>query len=245
MRTLTPFIAAVLLALTAPGVFAQQELEGSRIYVALFNIRYSDIPEWAEIYYEHSVPVLEELVSEEMIDAFNIRMHHTGGEYNIRQGVIGDDDTDFEAFWEAYLERLEARDARAFERLNRMILAHTDEIWNIDVANLPDPGTSRYAYEAQFQVNFADWERWNELWDRDVLPAAERAMADGLLQGYVVEGHNTGGRFNWKVLYIFDDWDAFDEVEAAFFEAAPLDHPIWSMFTAHRDELWQELSPPN
>ncbi len=28
------------------------------------------------------------------------------------------------------------------------------------------------------------------------------------------------------------------------FEAAPLDHPIWKMFSAHRDELWEALPAP-
>lgn len=35
-------------------------------------------------------------------------------------------------------------------------------------------------------------ERWNELWAKDLLPVMEHAMADGLLQGYGVEGHSTG-----------------------------------------------------
>ena len=33
----------------------------------------------------------------------------------------------------------------------------------------------------------------------------DKAIADGLIQGYVVEGHNTGGRFNWKIVWLYDD----------------------------------------
>ncbi len=238
-------LTALLLGLTAPGVIAQQDQVGTRIYVALFNIKYSDIPQWTADYYDQGVPILEALVAEGAITAFNILMHHTGGEYSIRQGLIGDDDTDYEAVWDTYLGQLAQANATAFERSNRMILAHVDEVWNIDVSNIPNGGDTQYLYEAQFQVNFADMERWNELWAEDLLPTADQAMADGLLQGYVVEGHNTGGRFNWKILFFYDEWDNFNEIEAAIFEAAPLDHPVWSMSTAHKDELWQALPPPN
>ncbi len=237
-------LTTLLLGLTAPRVIAQQDQVGTRIYVALFNIKYSDIPQWTADYYDQGVPILEALVAEGAITAFNMLMHHTGGEYSIRQGLIGDDDTDYEAVWDAYLGQMAQVNATAFERSNRMILAHVDEVWNIDVSNIPNGGGTQYLYEAQFQVNFADLERWNELWAEDLLPTADQAMADGLLQGYVVEGHNTGGRFNWKILFFYDEWDNFNEIEAAIFEAAPLDHPVWSMFTAHKDELWQALPPP-
>ena len=39
--------------------------------------------------------------------------------------------------------------------------------------------------------------------------------------------------------------DALDEFNAMIFEAAPLDHPIWNMFSAHMDELWEALPPPS
>ncbi len=237
-------LSALLLGLATQGVIAQQDQVGTRIYVALYNIKYSDIPEWTAYYYDVSVPVLEGMVADGAITAFNMRMHHTGGEYTIRQGLVGNDDTDFDAAWEAYLGGLGQADATAFRRVNRMILAHTDEIWNLDISNIPNGADTQYAYEAHFQVNFADLDRWNELWAESLLPAMDQAMVDGLLQGYVVEGHNTGGPFNWKFLALYDEWDNFDEIEAAVFGAAPLDHPIWSMFTAHKDELWQALPPP-
>ena len=87
--------------------------------------------------------------------------------------------------------------------------------------------------------------RWNQIWAETLLPVADQAIADGMLQGYVVEGHNTGGRYNWKIVWLYDEWDNLDELEAAIFAAAPLDHPMWEMFSAHRDEIWQALPPPN
>ena len=75
-------------------------------------------------------------------------------------------------------------------------------------------------------------------------PALQQAVTDGLMLGWVEESHNTGGKFNWKIITLVEDWDTIDEVTAAIFEAAPLDHPIWSMFSAHMDEIWEALPPP-
>ena len=238
-------LSALLVGLTAPGMVAQQAQVGTRVYVALFNVKYSDIPQWTADYNEVGVPILEALVAEGAVTTFNMRMHHTGGEYTFRQALVGDDDTNYDAVWEAYLDRFAEANPAAFDRTNRMILAHADEIWTIDASRLPTAGQTQYTYEAQFQINFADLERWNELWTQDLVPVADQAMADGLLQGYVVEGHNTGGPFNWKILFLYDEWDDLNEIEAAIFEAAPLDHPLWSIPTAHKDELWQALPPPN
>ena len=51
-------LTVFLIGLAAPGVTAQDDQANTRIYVALYKISYADIPEWTEIYYEYSVPVL-------------------------------------------------------------------------------------------------------------------------------------------------------------------------------------------
>jgi len=61
----------------------------------------------------------------------------------------------------------------------------------------------------------------------------------------VVQSHNTGGDYNWKMLSLVDQWDMIDDLQEVAFGAAPLDHPFWKMFTAHRDELWEALPPPS
>lgn len=236
--------SVLLIGLSASGCAGQDAPQDERIYVAHFNIRYSDIPAWSEYYYQNSVPVLEELVERGMLTRFNVWMHHTGGQYTIRQGLVGNDDTNFNTVWDAYLGALMEADAAAFEAQNRMILAHEDEIWNIDVLEVPEGEPPQYLYEAAFRVNFADLESWVSQWATDVYPLLDQLMADGMLRGYVAESHNTGGSYNWKILYFSDAWDDMDEMEAAIFEAVPLTHPIWSMFTAHKDELWQALPPP-
>jgi hypothetical protein len=233
-------LSAVFSALVTLGIGAQ---ENQRVYVAYYQISYGDLQEWIADYYNNSVPVLDALVEEGVITGFSARMHSTGGEYNIRQALLGTADTDFEDFWDKYLSRLAARDPAASQRGGRMIMAHYDEIWNIDEVNIPDGGTAKYFYDAQFQVSFADLEAWNRMWDETFGPALQQAVTDGLMLGWVEESHNTGGKFNWKIITLVEDWDTLDEVTAAVFEAAPLDHPIWSMFSAHMDEIWEVLPP--
>jgi len=60
----------------------------------------------------------------------------------------------------------------------------------------------------------------------------------------VTESHNTGGKFNWKVIMLIEEWDTIDDLHVRIFDAAPMSHPIWDMFTAHKDELWEALPPP-
>ena len=239
-------IPVFLIGLVVPGAMAQEETPTTQIYIATYKISFGDIPGWTEDYNTDGVPILEALVEEGVIRGFNMRMHNTGGEYNIRQGIIGDDGTDFDSFWEQYLDRLRAANPQSFARTNRMIQAHQDEVWTIDVLNIGDgDGPGAYFYEAKFQVNFQDLESFAGMWEQDVFPALDQAMADGLLRGYVTQGHHTGGPFNWKIGFLFDEWDDIDDVEAVVFGAMPLDHPMWDLFSAHVDELWQAMPSPN
>ena len=238
----TFLFTAALVAFIVPRAVAQDAPTADRIYTGLYKINYGDMPQFLEDHVNVSVPILDEMVTEGLLVAHNFRTHHTGGEYNIRLGLVVEEGVNFEDVWAAFLGRASERDPEAFARTNRMIQAHMDEIWDIQASNWPSGEETRYVYDAQFQVNFADLAEWNRHWADDVFPHLDRAVDDGMLQGYVVEGHNTGGRFNWKILYLYDEWDVLDELEAMIFAAVPLDHPMWSMFSAHRDEIWQ--APP-
>jgi hypothetical protein len=238
-------IVILLTLLAIPASTAQAQEPAPRVYVAYYQISFGDLEEWIGSHYQYSVPILDELVAEGALTGHGARMHNTGGEYNIRQVLRGDTDTDFEAVWDQYLGRFASRHPEASERGNRMILAHEDEIWNIDEVNVDQGSVGKYMYDAQFLVNFADLEEWISTWNSVFGPALEQARADGLLTGWVTESHNTGGKFNWKVLMLTDDWDSLDDVTARVFEAAPLSHPIWKLFTAHKDELWETLPPPS
>ena len=239
-------LGVVLCGLMAPVVVAQSALTNTRVYISVYNVRYGDIPEYTAFYEASTRPILESMVADGTISGFGIHMHHTGGEYTIRQRLSGTDDTNFEAAALTLNTRLAESNPSGLERQNRMILAHADEVWALGERNLPTTLTNvQYMYEAQFQVNRADLPQWGQLWEADLYPVLERAVADGLIEGYVVLNHNTGGRFNWKILWLSETWDSLDDFEAVFFGAAPLDHPIWLLYTSHRDDLWQRLPSSN
>ena len=239
-------LGLALCGLMAPVLVAQNAPVNTRVYISLYNVKYGDIPEYTAFYEANTRPILESMVADGTITGFGIHMHHTGGEYTIRQRLSGTDDTNFETAALVLNTRLMESNPSGSERQNGMIQAHTDEVWTIGRRNVPEnTGTVQYVYEAQFQVNRAELPRWSQIWEDDMYPVLERAIADDLLAGYVVLEHNTGGRFNWKILWLSETWDSIDDFEAAFFGAAPMDHPMWSMYTSHRDELWQTLPPAN
>ena len=239
-------LGLTLCGLMAPVLVAQNAPVNTRVYISLYNVKYGDIPEYTAFYEANTRPILESMVADGTITGFGIRMHHTGGEYTVRQRLSGTDDTNFEAAALMLNTRLAESNPSGVERQNRTIQAHADEVWTIGQLNVPeDTGNVQYVYEAQFQVNRAELPRWSQIWEDDMYPVLERAIADDLLEGYVVLDHNTGGRFNWKILWLHETWDNMDDFEAAFFAAAPMDHPMWSMYTSHRDELWQAVPPAN
>ncbi|NNF29594.1 MAG: hypothetical protein HKO53_14865 [Gemmatimonadetes bacterium] len=236
--------SSLLPGILVPPVAAQDGPPADRIYIATYNIAYSDIPAWMEAHNSTAVPILDAMVEEGVLNNHNIWMHHTGGEYTMRQAYIGHADTDYEAFWEDYLGRLRAADPAGFAATNAMIRAHEDEIFDMAVVNVtPGDAQPRYLYEAKFQIPFGDLEEWGALWEEHFVPVAEQMLAEGRVRGFVIQEHNTGSKYNRKFSWLFDEWDNFDEVEAAFFSAVPLDHEVFGMFYAHRDELWQ--APPS
>jgi hypothetical protein len=101
----------------------------------------------------------------------------------------------------------------------------------------PTGARSEYFYDTQFLVNFADLERWTEAWTGKLRPALQGAVDDGILDGWVEESHNTGGRFNWKVILMIDEWDDIGDLQSRFFSAAPLGDPLWHMFTGGTTRL--------
>jgi len=216
----------------------------TRISIASHSVRFSDIPAFAALYRGAAVPVMANLVEDGMITGYGVWMHNMGGKYNLRWHLAGMEGTNFEQAWTEVITGIDAVDPEGLEAFNRSVLAHKDEVWNLGERNLESPADASYVYENLFKVNRADLPRWNELW-ADVLPALDGAISDGLMRGYVVEEHNTGGEFNWNLVVFFDDWDTIDDAQVVFFENIPLDHEIWTMAIAHKDEVWAQIPDMN
>ena len=254
MKTISSFAlgfvcCALLILMVAPSEVVAQETEDPTLaYVAYFKVSYADLEEWISLYHEHSVPILQQLQEEGVINGWGVWQHSTGGEYNWRFSVRTAQWVQLGQFWEEYLGRLQERSAEAFARNNAMIQAHYDEVWDITEVHFPDPAPeAAYLYDSLFQIGFGELGEWGRIWSESVGPMLDQAMEDGLLGGWVVLGHNTGGRYNWKVLYFFEEWDVIDD----FFEgllgqlmSEGLWQEIGSRVEAHTDVIWAGVPDP-
>jgi hypothetical protein len=243
-------LSAGLALLFAPPIAAQQaeEQAPTQVYVAYSKISYADLEDWIQIYHEHSVPILQELVDEGTIVGWNVWQHSTGGEYNWRFAVLAGEWSQFGEFWGAYLGRLEERAPDASARAGAMIQAHYDEIWDLTEVNVPDDLDYQYVYDSKFQISFAEMDEWNRTWTEVAGPILNQAMEDGILGGWVLEGHNTGGRYNWKVLYFFEEWDDMDDLFERLLSQLTADAERWqrigNMMAAHDDVIWASVPDP-
>ena len=234
-------LSLLLPVLFATGVAAQDTAPPERVYAAYFQVSYSDLEEWIGLWNEVTAPILQELVDEGMLVGYGAQTHNTGGNFNFRQAMQGVAGTNFDAVWDALFQRMGERNPAEMERIMGMMQAHDDEIWNIDTVEVEGAENWKYFYDTMFHVNYAQMGAFAEMFEETFGETLAQARADGLVAGWVTESHNTGGQYNWKVIMLFDEWDDIDDMQARFFEAAPLSHPFWGMFTAHKDELWEAL----
>lgn len=243
-------LAALLAPLPAAAQQQAQQRQARFLYAAYFKIGYGDLDEWNRIYHEHSVPVLQQLRSEGVIEGWGAWQHQTGGEYNWRLAIRTYDWAQLAEFWDKYLGRLQQRSPEAMARTGRMVQAHEDEIFNIAEVHVPTPTPAvSHLYESKFHLLFSDEEQWNEMWSQHAAPVLEQAMKDGLLIGWVKLAHNTGGRYNWKVLYLFDSWDDIDDNFSRLIAALAADPARWNrlgtMIQSHDDVLWTAIPQPS
>jgi hypothetical protein len=197
---------ALLLMVPTMVCEAQVAEEAAHVYEAYYKIKPADLPEWNRQYFEKAVPVLDGLVSDGVIEGYNQWEHATGGEYNVRMAIRTYDWNAIDTFWDDYLSQVQAASSEGENQaVSSMIQAHRDEIWDFGTVNVPEGLETAYMYAATYQYNFADSAEWYRIWGEVVTPLVEQAMAAGHLGGWVTLDHNTGGRHNYKVLFLFDD----------------------------------------
>ena len=244
-------MSAAVVLLTSATVLAAQDAQQQppeQVYVAYYKIGYADLDEWIEDYYEFSVPVLEELQAEGVIVGWGAWQHQTGVEYNWRFAVRTTEWAQLSEFWSEYLGRVQERSPDAMARGSDMVLGHYDEIWDLTEIHVPEGMSAEYMYDSRFQISFGDFGAWNDMWRDLVAPELDLAMEDGYLSGWAVEEHNTGGRYNWKVLYFFEEWDDMDDLFGRVMSQLRTDAELWdqfsSMIQAHDDVIWTAVPAP-
>ena len=239
--------AAITLLAVSPSA-AQQADPGAHVYLAYYKVNFDDLEEYLTLFQQNEVPLLQAMQENGEIVGFGLQQHNTGGEYNLRFAVRGNDWESLGNFWANHLAAYEERNSRDFARANEMIQAHTDEIWDITSSNVQQAGPNRWMYDSKFQVRFGQMDEWNAAWNEVVVPMLDQAIADGLLGGWVIENHNTGGPDNWKVIYLFPEWDTIDD----FFEQIlpqTMTNPrllglMGSAVQSHDDIIWETVPPP-
>lgn len=222
MKTGKKLLSSLLLVLISQVIIAQEEPADAFLYEAYYQIDRMDMDEWNRFHREESVPVLNALVDEGVIAGWGYWLHDVGDEYNVRLVIRSTSWAAFDTFWSEFGDRRsDSATARA-----RLIQSHRDEIWNVtDASNAPGGADISYLYTSTYQINFADMDEWNRLWLEIEGPILSQAREDGLLAGWVILEHNTGGPHTSKVLFFFDDWDDIDDMFALLNETMADEHP--------------------
>lgn len=248
MRPIRPLAVLLVFSLAASAGFApaaaqEDEPTTGMYYIADYKVGFDDLPEWTADHRQHAVPLLDSLVAEEVITGWSAWQHHTGSDYNWRLVLEADDWPAFDTFWEEYLGRFPEN---ALQRGAEMIRAHRDQVWNQGDTRFPDGASDvPLAYEARYQIDFADMGAWQEHFNADVVPVLEDAMAEGQLQAWVVQNHDTGDRFNRVEVFFFEDWDDIDDFWSRLLGELMADEEQWDRFAgmirAHDDVIWERV----
>ena len=231
---LARLIALALCCSVSICSLAQEERSPSRVYEAFYRVDFADVDAWNQDYWEHSVPVLEQLQNEGMLQGWSQWQHHTGGHYNIRFAIRTYDWASIGAFWEEYIDRKRASmSVDEWNAWRGLIQEHRDEIWEIGETVIPEGLEPTLVYAEKFNVEFPGLDEWNELWS-DLMPGFIAAAGeDGQRVGWVRLDHDTGGPHNSKQLLLFEDWDVIDDF---------LFDRVIGTLSAERPEVWRRLN---
>ena len=228
------------MALTS-GAAAAQDQEPPRYVYEAYN-QVSDLQAWNGFHQKYAVPILRQLQSDGVIQGWTAAQHHTGGQYNSRLAIRTYDWASINTFWSEFFSRLSSAvpegEMNAWFSMSR---AHRDDIWELGAINTSQRPTN-FMYQAAFQIGFADLEEWNANFTNQLRPILDELVGEGLLGGYVVFNHNTGGPLNWKLLYLFEEWDKMDDffqqLGSRMSQRVPAAAQAAQLVQAHTDDLW-------
>ena len=108
----------------------------------------------------------------------------------------------------------------------------------------PSPVTAQAdaprVYLSYLKVDFTDLETVMEGYQEVEVPVLNALLDEGLLLGYAMTTHNTGGEYNLRMALHAPNWDALGDFWDAYFARMPEDHVarVMSMIRGHTDEIW-------
>lgn len=244
MRRLALLVAVVPL-LFAPAPSAAQS-DNPRVYMMYFKVDIPDIPKWIENYQQHERPVLDSLVANGTLLAYDFWGHDTGGEYNLRYNFVVANWDGIDDFMNAYYG---AVGPDIVQEWLSMVRDHMDEIWVVSDSDIPDGGSSGpVIYESSFQIDYGRQAQWEADFKEYGRPALERAMEEGLIRAWAELHHDTGGPWNVKYVYWLNSWDAADDAMARMGEIRAeqgQDMKSAQLIRRHADNVWRSVPRSN
>jgi hypothetical protein len=244
MHRVALVLTTVAALLTPSAVSAQASLP--RAYMLDMKVDPAGIPAWIEFHQNHGARILEALVEDGAMLAFDLWVRHTGGKYNLRYNYIL---PSFGAVAEAggrFMQRVDSASAAAMGGL-ALASESTDGIWYIGESNIPDDRPQApYVYESALQIENTSIEQWRADFVRFSQPRLERAMEEGLITAWARLDHSIGGPWNTKIVLWMTSWDAIENVGDLLHQsteeadAAPAPS---SVVLGRTDMIWTPIPP--
>ena len=96
------------------------------------------------------------------------------------------------------------------------------------------------AYIAFFKVDFTDMAPWIQTYQEVEVPILEAMVDEGILDGFGLTVHDTGGEYDLRMVLLTPDWGSIRAFWAAYFTRMPEDAMARgaSMIRKHTDEIW-------
>lgn len=207
-----PLLVMLAATLVAPGT-AEAQPGVPRVYTMNIKLDRADLPAWIEYYQQHELPVLQALVDDGILLAFDLWRHTIGGEHTLRYNYVVPTFGAVAEVGAAFGQRADSATAAGFGAAVGTVREMTDEMWYIRDSNIPDGRSpSPYVYESLYQVEPVGRDRWNADFETYQRPALERAMEAGLLAAWAKLEHSIGGPWNYRYVYWLTSWDSADDL---------------------------------
>lgn len=95
-------------------------------------------------------------------------------------------------------------------------------------------------YIAYFKVDFTDLPAWIENYQEVETPILDGMVEEGILNGFGLTVHDTGGEYNLRMVLLTPDWGSIQDFWTAYYARMPEDAQAsgGSMIRKHTDEIW-------